>query len=617
MRLRPRLWRGVAIVAMAWLAGAWANDGEPVFENLGQPVIDRSLNIGAVTRGPDGCDTAWGIENVRGKAQQALVGVRLDTGEVVRHDLSRYGASTSCIFGGRDGNAYLYLGSPAHFLRYRAASGEIEDLGVPAKPSSYFNGPHLAPDGIAYLGTYPTTSLVWVNTATGEQGSYGRMSDDARQSYALSTAVAADGMIYVGVGLHHLELWALNPATREKKQILPPELTAKQGNPTVFRGADGQVYGRGGGLTFRCYPDRIEEAAAPAAAPQPRPASEGWLVGSVAASGVLTLTREGQEPRRVTTAYAGKPVMIHAVAAVRDGKVYGSSLLPGNFFEVDTATGKTRDLGVITRGPFQVYDIIDRPQGLFVSSYMGCHIDLYRPELPLKAGENPRYLGMAKGQERPIQWCLGPDGRLYTGTVPSKGRLGGTILRVDPESGAIKQFEPPIANLSVSYLAALQGTSLLFGTTGIHGGSSAIPVEKEAVCFLWDCDREAVVWQGQPLPGTTAYGRAVQAANGLLYGVAHHRFYVFDPATREVVTSGDLPVKALAFPTLNDQPVGPRGLIVGVGGGQAVALDPATNQAVTLLSHESLTKVHGFVVDPGGTLYYGSGTELWRVKLPL
>jgi hypothetical protein len=303
------------------------------------------------------------------------------------------------------------------------------------------------------------------------------------------------------------------------------------------------------------------------------------------------------------------------VACEREGVLYGSSLLPGNTYSYDTRSGKFRDLGVIDSGKCQVYDTISLPQGLFLASYMGAFVDLYDPGKPLEAGVNPRKLGRAPDQERPIQWCLGPDGMLYTGTEPAKGRLGGALMRVDPQSGAIKVWPTPVANQSLQYVAPVPETGELFITTSIAGGSSAKPTETSAKVFLWDLKREKLVWEGDPLPGSTSYRRVVRAANGLLYGVAGAKYYVFDPVKRATVKTGDLPVQSLRFPELADQPVGPKGLIYGLGDDAVYAIDPADSSVQVIARHPSLKGAHGFYVSSEGILYYGSGPTLWRCKL--
>lgn len=410
---------------------------EMQFEKLGTPIVIRELGLAAVTHDPDGYDVAWGMRNVAGAGDQALVGIRLDNGETIVHDVAKYGASKTTAIPGADGNVYVYTGNPAHFLRCDAKTREVADLGVPVKQANYFGAYAMSPANVAYIGSYPATALAWVDTKTGEIGGIDRVAEDSKEQYIISCAVADDGWVYCGVGLHHMELWAVNPQTKEKKQILPEKLLAFQGNPTVWTADDGKVYGRAKDTTFQCSPAGVAEMEAPAARPR-RPLKSGdWTVGSVNANGQITLTNAAGEKKPLQTAYEGRPGKIHSVAAEHNGLLYGSSLLPGNMFTVDTKTGKLTDLGIITTGPLQVYDIITRPQGLFIGTYMGSHVDVYKPDLPLKPGENPKYLGRAPGMERPMQWCLGPDGMLYTGNMPAKGRLGGSIMQINPDTGAL------------------------------------------------------------------------------------------------------------------------------------------------------------------------------------
>ncbi|MGE5530644.1 MAG: hypothetical protein ACM3VW_00835, partial [Bacteroidota bacterium] len=272
-------------------------------------------------------------------------------------------------------------------------------------------------------------------------------------------------------------------------------------------------------------------------------------------------------------------------------------------------------LGIIDSGKCQVYDMISLPQGLLLGSYMGAWADLYDPSKPLKPKVNPRQLGRAPDQERPIQWCQGPDGMIYTGTEPAKGRLGGALMRVNPQDGTIKVWPTPIPNQSLENIAYVPETGELFITTSIGGGSSAIPTEKSACVFLWDPGQEKLVWQGDPLPGSTSYRAVVRGTNGLLYGIAGSKYYVFDPVKRETVKTGDLPVQSLRYPILADEPVGPQGLIYGLGDDAVFAIDPKDNSVKVIGRDASLNGAHGFFVNQQGVLYYGSGPTLWRCKL--
>lgn len=594
------------------------------FEALGEPVRVRDLTLSVITQDPEGFYVAWPGFREPSLGKAALVGVRTDTGDIIWNDLSQYGEGFVTLTRGADGNIYAYAGNPGCFLRYDVARRELQDLGVPADPASYYPSGAIGPDGRFYVGSYPRATLVCCDTRTGKIENLGRIATDERQFYIYPTvAVSDDNVVYCPVGLHHMELWAYDVRTGNRKQILPPELTELQGAPTVWTGADGQVYGKGGNTVFLCQPDRIVTGRTESERGKKPLLAGDKLVGAIDGAGKLSLTdaRTG-EVTSLQTRYEGRRARIASVSCERDGKVYGSCLHPARSFCYDTRTGSLTDLGILATGQHMVYDTISLPEGLFLCSYFGAHIDVYDPARPIVKGTNPRYLGNASGHERPIQWCLGPDGMLYVGTEPVKGRLGGALVRVNPKDLSLRVWPTPISNQSIEYIAAIPETGEVFCTTSIRGGTSAIPTEKEGCAFLWDTKREEMVFRAEPVHGTQTYGRAVRARNGLIYGLASEKYYAFDPKTRTVLFIGDLPVKDLHFPQLNREPVGPRGLLYGLGDDAVFSIDPADHSARIVARDPSLGSpgergAFGFYVTQDGVLYYGSEATLMRCKLPL
>ncbi|MFA7006496.1 MAG: hypothetical protein WC429_20810, partial [Verrucomicrobiia bacterium] len=566
-----------------------AADTSFTFEDLGEPVRVRELTMQLVTREPEGGFMAWSTYGASDK--RALVGVRLDNGELTWVDLTRFGGTHIQVIQADDGNLYVYCGSPGHFLKYDVAKRELTDLGVPAKPASYWLGNAVGPDGKFYVGAYPQACLVRCDPSTGKVENLGRLPDDPKQFYLLYPAVSTDNVIYCPVGLHHRELWAVDAATGTKKQILPPALTKAQGAPRVWLAADGRVYGESGSAKFRCHPDRIEINETKPPAPRKPLVAGDKIVGSINAAGKLALT--DVKTRKITllqTRYEGAPRSIFSVSCERDGKIYGGTFSPAITFCYDTRSGKLTDLGRLSTAPIQVYDTLNHPSGLFLSSYMLASVDFFDPARPIKKPDNPRRIVTVTGQERPAQLTCGPDGMIYTGTFPSKGRLGGALVRVNPNDFSSKVWVNVITNQSIFSLAAVPELGGLFCSSSIRGGSSAIPTEKEAFVFLWDCQRETVVFRAQPVAGTTHYGAVVRARNGLLYGIAGTKYYAFDPAQRKTVFTGALPVKSLRFHELSDEPAGPRGLIYGVGDDAVFAIDPTDHSAKIVARDASLKR---------------------------
>ena len=408
----------------------------------------------------------------------------------------------------------------------------------------------------------------------------------------------------------------LDITTGSKKQILPDALTQTQGIPEVWVGADGEVYGRAGRTSFRCLPERIEIGKTQRELRRSPLHAGDNIVGGIDGAGRLVLTSaKTGKVTRVPTPYEGSPRAVFSVGCERAGRIYGGTIFPAASFCYDSRTSELSRLGRLSTAPIQVYDTLDHPRGLFLSSYMPASVDFFDPGKEIKRPDNPRHVVSVPGQERPVQLVIGPDGMIYTGTFPSKGRLGGALVRVDPTNLSHQAWVNVISNQSIAHLAAIPETGELFCTTSVMGGSSAIPSEKAACVFLWDCRHEKLAFRSQPIPGAKGYGAAVRARNGIIYGVAGAAYYAFDPRSRKTIFTGVLPVKALHFPDLSDEPAGPRGLIYGIGDDAIFTIDPADHSSRILVRHKSLKRAQGFYVTADQTLYYGAGSHLMRCRL--
>jgi outer membrane protein assembly factor BamB len=587
----------------------------PVVEDLGEPVRLRTLALPEVTGRASGRYIAWGTYETAEK--NALVGINVQTGAVTWVDVTAFGRSHLRLTKAADGTLIVYTGNPGHFLRYDPEQRALLDLGVPAKGASYWLGHTVGPDGRIYVGTFPNAVLVRCDPRTGKVDQLGQLATDRKQSYITTPAVSADNVVYCPVGLHHRELWSVDAVSGEKKQILPAAMTQAQGAPTVWTAADGNVYGRSGATEFRCRRDGIE--VGPTLPPRPEGSAKragDQAVGGVDATGQLMLTEVATGRKTyVATEYAGAPRQIYSVSCERDGRIFGGTFSPANTFAYDPRNGAVTDYGVVASGPIQVYDTLNHAQGLFLSSYMNASVDRFDPAQPVVKGRNPRHAITVPGQERPTQLVEGPDGFIYTGTVPSKGRLGGALVRVDPVELTSRVRPSPVVNQSVMRLVAVPETGELFCTTSIQGGSSAIPTEKSAYVFLWDCREQKEVFRAQPVPGAISYGAVVRARNGLIYGLGAGKYYVFDPRERRVVFTGELPVKDIRFPGLSDVPVGPRGLIYGIGDNAVFSIDPADHSVRVVVRDPALARTHGFFVNAAAVLYFGDRTHLRRIRL--
>ncbi len=590
----------------------------PVFEDLGKPVR-LPLPIQFVTTDVQNHSIAWG--SLLDDKRRALVGVRLDNGGLVTVDLTKYGKSNAnLLFKSDEDTIFIYAGNPGRFFKYEIAKNKLTPLGEASQATYWLSTSGIvAPDGKIYVGTYPKTGVSVLDPSTGAVEHW-RVHDDPRQSYAISPAAADDGTVYLPTGLHHPELWSYNPKTRDKKQILPASMQKSNGGTAIiWKGADGQVYGRRGSLNFQCLPEKIVPGQTKPQRSDVEPTVfNGKIVQEIDGDGRLVLIDQStRQPSYLQTSLVGRAITLFSIGDELNGKIYGSSVKPGHVFALDTKTGKTEQLGLLTGGRTQVYDFLAYNDGLFMSSYTGSYYDFYNPSLP-RSATNPRRVGRAGlQQERPLHLVRGTDGMIYSPNMPEKGQLGGALTRIDPETFVIKTWRNIVPRQSLMAVVPVPETDEVFLTSSTAGGSSAIPAEKEAVVALWNTKTEQIAFTAKPLAGAKSYGEAVRARTGIIYGFVKNRYYAFDPMKRQTVFTGQLPSASLGV-LLADEPVGPAGLIYGVhrGDGSIFAINPADHSFKVLMKNPSLIKTHAISVTKDGVLYYTNGASLMRCKLP-
>jgi len=605
---------------LSLLNQAFAQDNEYVFENLGKPVRS-TLPIEFVTNDNVIGPVAWaGLTDAK---RNTLVGVHMKTGELTEVDLKPYGKSNAVLlFKGSEQHIYIYAGKKGRFFKYDIHSKHLDTLGDESKSLYWMKKSYtITPNGVIYVGTYPRSAVSILDPHTEEVTVLDQVSITKGSEYVINPASSDDGIVYYPTGMHHGELWAYDPKTKKKNQILPKEMMT-YGAPTIWRAENGKVYGKKGKITFLCTPNKIIKG-------ETHPSMETVLDNSVDGLAALYIDGKGnlvlqnQETRELSKLPSDFDASAHEVFSVGDvynGKLYGSGMKPGNVFTYNLNSGELQDYGKITRGGVQVYDILAYHNKLFMTSYTGGYIDKFDIKGDSLAGrEGVANLHAMAKQERLVQLTIGPDGMIYSPTTPIKGYLGGVLVRVDPENLQTKFFSDLIPNQSLTSVTTIPATGELFITTSISGGTSAKPTEKEACVFLWDPKTETITLKEQPIKLSKHYSKAVRAPNGLIYGFSKDEYYVFDPVKRKVLFIGKVESNGLsASPNvlLSKQP-GPDGMLYGVdkANGRLLSLNPLDYQIKILSSNPSLKNARFAEAKIDGYLYYPNDANLMRVKL--
>ena len=595
---------------------------EFVFEDLGKP-IRMDLPIELVTDAPETGPIAWA--GLTDADRSALVGVHMESGQLTQVDLTPYGKANSVLlFKQSERVLYLFAGVKGRFLKYDIPSGKLSTIGEPSIATYWVRGSFtVAPDGKIYVGTFPQGSLSIFDPATEKVEHLTRISPNAGIEYIIKPESDADGIIYCPMGMHHGELWSFDPKTKEKKQLLPKNLQT-YGVPSIWRAEDGKVYGKKGNTVFLCAADGITTGQTQPARKENNPALNGKTVLHIDDNGSLVLEDQRTKERTlIKSTFEASAKLVFSISDIHDGKLYGSSMKPGNMFSYDTKTGELTNMGRVARGSTQIYDLLSYGKGLFVSSYTGGYIEYFEPGRP-RSANNPRLLAhlhrLAK-QERLVQLVLGPDGKIYSPTAPIKGHIGGTLLQIDPVAmkTAIFRHEDLIPDQSYTSVTSVPETNEIFVTSSIQGGTSAKPTEKEAWVFLWDTKTQKMTYKAQPIRGATSYSKTVRASNGNIYGFSGNKFYVFNPVKREVVFQGEVKGRddSARVRVVVSEQTGANGLVyvVDSAGGNLITINPSDHSVHILAQHDSLKGARFAEVQADGYLYYSHGPSLMRVKI--
>lgn len=126
------------------------------------------------------------------------------------------------------------------------------------------------------------------------------------------------------------------------------------------------------------------------------------------------------------------------------------------------------------------------------SLYLGIYPGAVIKQMDTVSGETQTLLdaGNLYGQDRPYAMHY-HQGKLFIGTVPPNGRLGGALIIYDTTTGSHTCYPNFIEGQSIVGLA-VRGHHL-YGTTTIYGGLEAEPSADEPLMFIWDMVAEQML----------------------------------------------------------------------------------------------------------------------------
>jgi hypothetical protein len=476
----------------------------------------------------------------------------------------------------------LYIGSTWDGQLYRFDPEQpergvehIADLGVGVICPT---GITEAPNGDIFIGTADEARLHRYRPSTGELRQYGKMHESEEYLYPIA---GDDDTLAALVRVVRPHMVVIDPETGEHREIGIDitDNTDESQFIRFFKGVDRRLYvsSHHGDFVLRGL------IASPVKhLPEPMPgvhaAGEhryqatytmpgGWqakLVNDRSGTprDLLVTNVDPKIPsRRITMDWVGGGSNVHVIEEGPDGYLYGSSYLPNHLYRASLDGSVSEDLGQHSVARGQAYSAAVMDGKVYLASYPQARLSVYDPAQRIRYGteesDNPRDLGrFDKIGYRPNALIATPQGKLWMGSGPDYGLVGGTLAWYDPatgESGSHRNIVQDQSPTSLLYLPELE--QILVGMS-IEVGTGADVVGFNAGFALWDPVADELVWEGdlgiEDIADATSLA---PAGNGLVYaliGRGDHlltagapyikpRLALIDPAKRELISISWLP----------------------------------------------------------------------------
>ncbi|MEW6751925.1 MAG: hypothetical protein AB1505_13255 [Candidatus Latescibacterota bacterium] len=492
-----------------------------------------------------------------------------------------------------------------------------------------------ADDGTIWSATYPNSGVTSYSPRTGAFRDYGHVYAQTWPQYPRAIAVDEAGWVYFGVGNTAAQILILDPQTGQATPVLAEEERG-HGMAQVYRDQDGRCYASTpAGQWYQLHAGRATKIAEPAQR-RPKPIVEGSqglfhrtfptgqrLDALDLVEGRLTVTDAAGQTRVLPFEYPSEGAHLMGLAASSDHTICGGTAFPMRFFAYDPRTDRWTN-----RPAYGQYNTVAGTAGPFyMGGYTGGWILEWDPARQWvdtdrdNPQSNPRFLAQADPTiNRPHGLLVHPDGRyvVLAGT-PGYGLTGGGLLVWDrrEQAARVLTHEELLPWHSPMSLAPLPEGRLLVGTTVAAGTGGQVRAE-EAQLLIVHLGSGRVEWHAPVLAAVRDYGHLVPAPDGRVFGIADRaRFFVFDPATRQVVHEED--VVARYGRTCWQQ--GPRVFVTSPDGRYFVLfekgiaeLDPRTWRIEMLAESPVPIGPGGDWLD--GRIYFGHGSHLYSWRVP-
>ncbi|MFJ7935646.1 hypothetical protein [Sporosarcina sp. NPDC096371] len=561
---------------------------------------------------------------------------------------------------GPDKNVYFAGTGDGKLYRYVPELKKIEELGVNPSDDWVWDLEATA-DGKIYGSTYPHASVFEYDIATGKFRNYGTVKEG--QQYARGIAVT-DDHIYVGIGTTK-HLFKVDRVTGEKEEVILEGHSGEDGmienifvvndklfvsvgtiNMLVIDPATNKVMHtfqysnmisnpspHNANLVYYKFQNRLYQydfstnqstviEGIPLLPDTVRVKAMEWITLTSGETVLAMVTQYGEfmlyEPttndmKFIELDISSQAVAIQALETGHDGKLYMGGYQRG--MSIYNPFAKELEVNISS---------FAQPEGIgflngkvYYGTYVGAMMYSYDPFLDVDLNSNPKFeYDITDQQDRPFAITSGDD-KLFVGTVPDYGILGGVLAIYDEKTDKWSQYRNIVQDQSIIALAYQDGK--LYGGTSVWGGLGVDPKAKEAKIFVWDVETGKKIEEFTPtIPGIDETPRMIGGLSfgpdGNLWGAVDGTIFAMNPKTKEIVKSKvirpSLYNSSKWFPYRLQW--APDGMLYTTLSRKLIAIDPDT------LAYQVLVEdfMNNMSLGVDGSIYYALGSELYQIAVP-
>lgn len=239
--------------------------------------------------------------------------------------------------------------------------------------------------------------------------------------------------------------------------------------------------------------------------------------------------------------FQGDGMVIHSLAEGPKATLIGSSYINQGYFSLNPRNGKLFSPGRAVEFPGQIDNMVTVGDKVYIGHYTKARFSVYDTEEDWNPGQdstsNPRILGSAyETQDRVPDGVEGPDGKIYFGTKPEYGKVGGALVVLDPATLKMKVHRNVVADQSV-YALVSDGERYIYATTSVRGGLGSREVATESKLFVWDTQTQTKVRERTMVPDAYEIWGLAWADEDVLVGAADSVMFLYDVNADKVTTT--------------------------------------------------------------------------------